>query len=157
MESNKRYKLCPHCEGRIDINSVSCPFCGRNISERMGYHENEYDEVEEKPYQSSLSVQQTLSSLYPPPYQPKVFDDGEIEEEDDETEEASIEEKETITSKDYLWPALFLTLGANLFFLSILMLFFSKNGEILLQWNAKYWVFYFLVSLPLFYFGYRRL
>ncbi len=154
MEQNKRLKLCPHCEGRIEIDAVSCAYCGRNISEKV-----RYDEIyNEEP--RNFSGNDSLSSLYPPPYRPKVFDEEEEtqfeEENEEEIEDISQEESEP-ASNDYVWSTVLLSVGINLLLLSLFMIFFSKDGQILLQWNAKYWFLYFLLAVPFIYYGYKRL
>jgi hypothetical protein len=163
MEMNKNLKLCPHCDGRIEIDAVSCAFCGRNIVDNIRYVEEEVSDVNNSGYKR-LSAQETLSSLYPPPYRPKVYESDEEEETDEGEEEEIIDEdeedtnnKENFIDKSSVITMILLSVGANFFFLSLFIMIFSSNGELLLRWNSHWWIVYFLVSLPFIYFGYKRL
>jgi uncharacterized membrane-anchored protein YitT (DUF2179 family) len=61
------------------------------------------------------------------------------------------------TTKNTLWSILLLSAGANLFILGLLQLFFSNGGILRLEWNAHYWFVYSLLSLPILYFGIKKL
>jgi hypothetical protein len=170
MEEKRLMKLCAHCEGRIELDAVSCHFCGRNISDKMtSEDEKVVEDVDAKG--QSLSPQETLASLYPPPYRPKVYEDfedeveeeteeSEEEEETDETEvfqEKEIKKEKGKIPKDFIIIIGCLGVGLNLFLLSLFLIVFSSNGELILQWDAKKWFIYFFVSLPLMVFGWHKL
>ena len=59
MKPKDRQKMCSHCEGRIPVEASSCPYCGMPL---IG------DSMESR---GALSSQESLSSLYPPPYSSK--------------------------------------------------------------------------------------
>ncbi len=61
------------------------------------------------------------------------------------------------TKNQDIWPLLLMAIGAQLLTLGLLLFFFSDDGLLTLQWNAKKWFVYALVSLPMIYFGLRAL
>ena len=155
MAEKERYKMCPHCEGQVNIDFDVCPYCGGDTSYSQT-SDNEY--MPQTPYyfgSQNLSPEETISSLYPPPYQPKIDQAEEVEEVMEEKvmeEEAPAQEE----AKNIL-PILFCSLGVLLFVLGLFMALFSENGELVLRWNAKLWYLYLLTSAPLFYLGFKKL
>lgn len=71
MPQRKRMKLCPSCDGFVDLDVIICPYCGNNVSESTYVNNADEDEMEEKSLGSSMTPEESLSALYPPPYQPK--------------------------------------------------------------------------------------
>ncbi|MDN3504968.1 MAG: hypothetical protein P0S95_05285 [Rhabdochlamydiaceae bacterium] len=57
------------------------------------------------------------------------------------------------SAKKETLSVLFLSLGAQLFAIGLLLLFFSTDGHLTLEWRAKNWYLYCLVALPLLGFG----
>ncbi len=162
MKSQERTKLCPNCDGLVAIEVSICPYCGSSVFESNNNNLNSLDDSIK-----SLSAKETLDSLYPPPYRPKSFegpeekpgngngdeDDGEPDE-DDEGEDEDDGELDEKTNNGLMHTILF-WVGVNILAFSIILLLFSKNGELHLKWNANYWFLYSLVGIPLVYFGYR--
>ena len=48
-----------------------------------------------------------------------------------------------------------LSVGVQLFIFSLLLVFFSDGGALLLRWSSRFWFLYLFASLPLLLFGYR--
>jgi len=67
MNPKKRQKLCPSCEGEVDLDVIFCPFCGTDLLEEKNFSQN--------------------TTYYPPPYKPKL--EEEIEEVKKQEEEAN--------------------------------------------------------------------
>ncbi len=166
----EREKLCVQCEGRISLDAQTCPYCAADQSTtRM---QNSF----QAPIFQSQSLEDSLTSLYTPPYQgkrpqfesqasqelPPMYEEPPLYKEVTERPEmnpllgATVEE-ETNKPKSSLWPTLFLIAGANLAILGLMQLFFSKDGLLRLEWDANYWFFYCLLAAPLLYFGYKKL
>lgn len=157
MKSNERQKMCTTCDGRIALEALACPYCG---AEQSGSGQV---------YLQHKSIQESLTSLYPPPYAAKNATQSHYQElmpekkfqhtsassspqiHLDNQQEAPIEEKSSF------WPLFALTVGSNLLVLGLLQLFFSDNGFLTLQWESRYWFVYCLGALPLFYIGYKKL
>ncbi len=140
VKAKKRQKLCYNCEGEVDLDVIVCPFCAADLRE-------------EKPEQQAPQLQQsfknidTQQSLYPPPYSPRV---REIEE---EVQSAQVGEE----PKGSYGSVILLTLGAQLLLLGLFMLFFSSKGSLILKWDARFWYFYIIASIPLLIFGAKSL
>lgn len=144
MKTKKRQKLCYNCEGEVDLDVIVCPFCAADLRE-------------EKPEQSISQVQQvyqnmdTQKSLYPPHYAPRVR-----EEEQEEIPEGLQQDHEEEPKTSY-GAIVLLTLGAQLLLLGLFTLFFSSKGALVLKWDARFWYFYVLASVPLIIFGVKSL
>jgi hypothetical protein len=160
MKLNERHKMCATCDGRIPLDATSCPYCAAEQTQA---------------YQQHKWIQESLTSLYPPPYgaknapQQKEFAPKPLVQEsmleksfqqvspptrlnNEETPQESPKE-ETMS----FWPILFFSAGAHLLVIGLLQLFFSDQGLLTLQWQSRYWFLYCLSALPLFYFGLRKL
>lgn len=157
-------KMCPSCDGNVAMNAVYCPYCGSDIFEKSENlaEQKTSDDVK------SLSYEETLSSLYPPPYKPKTIQTAtskyyeEKNDTDEELEEGPEENEEddstsTKNEKNALIPTALFWIGINIFVFSILLLVFSQNGFLYLKWNAKFWFLYSIISIPLLYFGFKGL
>ena len=153
MEGKKRMKLCSYCDGQIDLDVIACPYCGCSVTPSL------YEEEKKSfspPTTRSLSPKETLASLYPPPYQPKVYSTPSPEKE----KEQSIEQEEIFEmeeNKISLSSILLFSIGLSLFLFSLFLFFFSYKGEVVLRWDAKYWLVYLLLAAPLLFFGFRGL
>lgn len=147
MEKKKSLKLCNHCDGQIELDSVFCPYCGTEVRAEKEGQTNERGRTSK-----SLSAEETLSSLYPPPYQPKGLE-APFEK---EAVMATEESKKEVNESSALWPILCLSVGFNFLLLSLFLLLFSGRDELIFKWNTHLWFVYLIISAPLIYFGYRR-
>ncbi|NGX39979.1 MAG: hypothetical protein KR126chlam1_01319 [Chlamydiae bacterium] len=175
MKSAEREKICINCEGRIPFDTTICPYCA---SEQAASQNNSF----QTPLFQNQSLEDSLTSLYTPPYQGKrpqfsptaeeespeeqgYFDESDEPLYKDVTEKpamdpligATVEEQEEPVSRSPLVPTLFLTAGLNLAILGLMQLCFSKNGILRLEWNASHWFFPVILAAPLLYFGYKKL
>jgi len=146
MKQNKRQKLCYHCEGEVDLEVIFCPFCGTDLLEESNGAE-ESEKIDPDAAFRTLSEKQSNSSLYPPPYLPKSSVD------DDAPEEVQDLEEEIEKEKSAFLPLIFLSMGAWLLALAVLLFVFSKNGFVTLRFDAKMWLVYLLISAPLLFAG----
>jgi hypothetical protein len=150
MHQNQRTKMCPNCEGNVALEESICPYCGSSVFTKNENLTSQKSDDDIK----SLSYEETLASLYPPPYKPRVIEpsyEKEEEQKDESDQKKQIEKKET----NALLPTILFWVGVNIFVFSFILLLFSHNGVLYLQWNASYWYLYSLISLPLLYFGFR--
>ncbi len=90
------------------------------------------------------NLEETPPQLYPPPYVP-----GNV----------VTEEQEEVPKKEVhsFVPLMLLTLGVQAFLIGILLFILSENGSVHLQFDAKTWLFYLLFSIPVLYFGIKKL
>lgn len=169
MKSEDSQKICVSCEGRIPLNADTCRYCGTN--QNMN---------ESAPLFQNQSLEDSLTSLYTPPYQGKRPNFEKVQSHQMELDEALAHEesgyKGVAKSRfadpfskvagenedeerrpSALWPTILLVAGSNFFLLGLMQLFFSKNGWLRLEWDASHWFFYWLLSAPLLFFGVKRL
>lgn len=180
MSQNKRMKMCTCCDGYVDLDVIVCPYCGSDLSNVSGVKPQKKEEVfPGAQYKKKMSVEETLSSLYPPPYNPKNIPEPDImkNSSDDpiintsrkfnfmEEEKVNVAEKvqekkvdQNSTSSFFrILPILLFSIGVNVLLLGLYLLIFSTNGEIFIRWNADLWYVYMIVSIPLVAFGYKML
>lgn len=174
MKSTEKEKMCSTCDGMIPFDVDNCPYCG---TEQNARQQNSF----QTPIFKTQSLEDSLTSLYTPPYmgkrpqfgqQPEIstheetpmtsYNNAPIYKEVTEKPQmnpllgATVEEEEASPQNSF-FCTLLLTLGANFCILGLIQLFFSKNGILRLEWNANYWFFYCLIGAPLIYFGMKKL
>jgi len=190
MVAKEKEKLCIQCEGRIPLSAQTCPYCA---SEQGAGRRSFYS-----PLFQDQSLQDSLTSLYTPPYQgkhpqfgtipeshessfepeesqapssqqefafgaPPIYEEAPIykdvtpprEEELLYQDPSSVEEE--VPTQSSLWPSLFLMFGIYLFIIGFMQMAFSQQGVLKMEWNARYWFCYLLLSAPLLFFGWKRL
>jgi len=174
VKAKEQEKLCPHCEGRISVTAEICPYCATEQSvskEQTPFH---------SPLFENQTLQDSLTSLYTPPYQGKRPQFGEIPHEaedppaspytssptyqdvtsappqEDPLIGATVELDEE-TPRSTLSPMLSLLCGVYLFLIGFMQLCFAKEGVLHLEWNARFWFLFILFSAPLLYFGIKQL
>lgn len=146
MKPNDRQKMCPNCDGRIPHEATQCPYCFANLPSLPDGNQG-----------TLFSLQ---DSLYTPPYRNATPEEKKpapkTETAAPTSMAATAKSPEMAQETAGFWPILLLTLGANLFTLGILQFFFSDEGAVRLEIQSGYWFLFVLLSLPLFYFGYRK-
>ena len=152
MKPKKRQKLCHNCEGEVDIDVIVCPFCAADLREEKP----EQQHPSYNPSVRNLNHQQTMQSLYPPPYKSSEssVSQGVLQEEGSPSlagEPADDKKKNVFT------PTILFTLGVHLFLLGVLMLLFSHKGVVMLKWDARFWFLYVFASVPFLVLGYKAL
>jgi len=115
----------------------------------------------------TLNTDKTIASLYPPPYQPNAFKGPSVEETESVVHEQSAQQttpaqeaaepegKTEIVST--LVPILLFSFGVNFFLLGLILFFFSEEGSLHLKFNGSLWFLYVFLSMPLLYFGFKKL
>jgi hypothetical protein len=149
MKTKKRQKMCYNCEGEIDLDVIVCPFCAADLRE-------EKPEQQTPTYHHSVHLKNlnTQQSLYPS-QQAQIKERVEEEVQEEEEPNPAVEEEEAPTNT--ILPIVLMTLGSQLFLFGLLILLFSKNGEMTLKWSAEFWWLYTLASLPFLIFGYKAI
>lgn len=171
MKTTEKQKMCPHCDGMIAIEAEICSYCGhQQVLENKGA---------QTPLFQNQSLQDSLTSLYTPPYSGKrpqftqreqqisstVKDNAMYKNVTDEKFQdplqaistAAANESHEKEGESSLWTTVFMVVASNFFLLGLLQLFFSENGVLKLEWDGSYWFIYCLISLPLFYMGIKKL
>lgn len=183
MKQVDRTKVCWNCEADVSYEATYCPFCGTDL---LTSSSEPPPPPKESQQFTQQSLEESLASLYKPPYSARnrqglgIPDEREessfreahppkedplfqsyesVQQPQEVVEEKVIEEKveEEETARGNVWPLLLLSIGAHLFLLGMLILFCSKEGRTVLEWNSRYWFFYCLLSAPLLFLGIRQL
>jgi hypothetical protein len=167
MKPTDRQKMCSHCDGRVPFEASECPYCGHEFPE-------ESKASSQTPLFKNQSLQESLASLYTPPYNqsktplkspPLQKKPIEMSREPtpihplaagSTTIAATADNESNEVAKKSFWSLFALIVGGNLFILGLLQLFFSEEGVLRLEWDGSFWYLYCLISLPLFYFGYKK-
>ncbi|HSX04492.1 MAG TPA: hypothetical protein VLG76_07165 [Rhabdochlamydiaceae bacterium] len=173
MKPVDKQKMCPHCEGRIPYEAEICPYCAQEqVAEKVSHSF-------QTPLFQNQSLQESLTSLYTPPYSGKrpLFSQNETQSTHPVKENAmyknvtdekfqdplqAISNAAAVDSdqkegESSLWPTIFMVAASNFFILGLLQLFFSEDGLLKLEWDGSYWFLYCLISLPLFYVGVKKM
>jgi len=179
MQTKDRQKMCGNCDGRIPFDADTCPYCA---SEQSAAPQSA-GSAKELHHQS---LQDSLTSLYTPPYAGKspgfMSPTGEKKEVPNFSNPQPLkepmaekrfssagvslgvptipvdaaEEHQVDEGRSSFWPILLLSFGANLLMVGLLQLFFSDNGFLRLEWDSSYWFVYCLAALPLFFLGFKK-
>lgn len=145
---NQLKKMCVFCHAQVAMGAKICPFCRAHFDQIHSHTDLE----PRKKDPLGLSEKQTIDSLYPPPYQPKM---ERIEEEIQKSQEEEVEEEKISTQpKSVLLPIFLFSLGSQLLIFSLFLLFFSKEGMLVMQWNSSLWYLYSILSLGMLFGGY---
>jgi hypothetical protein len=175
MHPKDRQKMCTSCDGRIPFDAEVCPYCAAEQRPTVAPLASSAKEMHHQ------SLQDSLTSLYSPPYAAKsATPSGEKKEFYNKPEPLkepmaekrfnhasaslgvptipmdSAEEQHSDEGKSSFWPIFLLSIGANLLTVGLLQLFFSDNGFLRLEWNSSYWFVYCLAALPLFFLGFKK-
>ncbi len=163
MKPTERQKICTQCDGRIPVDAAQCLYCGADTT-RLS---------EPSSFSKHQALEESLTSLYKPQYNskssppiPNQAPEPKGYEEVKKNKPAApipsaipiIEEKKDEEGiKEAFWSIFSLSLGGLLLTISLLQLFFEDGGKLVLEWNAKYWFLYALISIPLIYVGIKNL
>jgi len=174
MKSAEREKICYNCEGRIALDAETCPYCASD--QTRSSMQNSF----QTPIFQNQSLEDSLTSLFTPPYQGKRPQFSEPTHQEEENQSMPVQEEMPLyrevtekpqmdpmmgapkpesqeePSQNALLPTILLVIGANLFILGMMQLIFSKDGFLRLEWDASNWFFYCLIGAPLLYFGYKK-
>lgn len=173
MKPTDRQKMCVSCDGRVPFEAIVCPYCSTDMAKAP-----EIDPARDAGAKHQ-AIQDSLTSLYTPPYQQKASKGTETKTKKAEKAKAPAAEEERFVppahlggvpaaavtrdpaqekdAKSVLISILALSLGSLLFILGILQIFFAEDGVLRLEWDASRWFIYCLAALPLLYYGYRKI
>ena len=184
MDKRTTLKLCWSCDGEVNNQSVQCPYCGSHLGTNqedsvLNSHKedtcmtNEDNQSQPKFQQVErvASSQDSFTPLYSQTnssaeqHQEQVYkqetpqnsfsQEGDLESRDSVARENS-ELESSGSVKEVLAFSLLLT-AMGLFLFSVILFLFSKDGYLVLKWKASYWTFCLLLSMPVFYFGWKAL
>lgn len=147
MSATPKKKMCWNCEGRVAFSDENCPFCGVYLSSSTLINVQNESSTHIPPYSTSSD-----KSIPPSPYGMKEKEEDQTEINDDLQEEAL-----TSTNKNPLLPTILLLAGSIFLVFGMILLVFSHQGVLTLQWNGTYWFAYLGLALVLLFCGWRAL
>jgi len=150
MKTQNRQKICYNCNAQVDLDVIVCPYCGTDLLEEFDSDYKSEEDTDSK----ALSYKQTIASLYPPPNQ--MQDEENMENDEDYEEKETEEEIDQPKGSDSIAAAI-LTVSLSLIGFSLLLFFFSKEGEITLNVNNKHLIVLSLISIPALLWSWRNL
>ncbi len=174
MKQADRTKVCTSCEADVNSEATYCPFCGADLLPLSA----KADPLPQDDKFTSQSFQESLASLYKPPYSVRNTKGLGVPEESEESGYTEVKEPEedplfrpyeetvlkeapaprkSINRRGTVLPLLLLALGVTLLFLGLFLLLFSSDGVVTLQWKSRYWFIYALTSLPALFLGAKLL
>lgn len=148
MKPADRQKMCSNCNGRVAVESSECPYCAHEFPESSKNNSFKHQ-----------TLQDSLTSLYKPPYSAGKVSSSPYEAPQAPSMPASAavaEEEPKEDAKGDFWALFALIVAGNLLTLGLLQFFFSEEGTLRLEWDSSYWYLYCLIALPLFYLGFKK-
>lgn len=180
MKTTDKQKICSNCHGRISTEAEICPYCAHEQQMVLPTKESSVSQAD---LFQQRSLQDSLASLYSPPYASKAPQFLDPEKNPLKKEKSSYakakasdplpspyaapaagtvfaaspeeEAQAKNESKGSFWSLLLLLLGSNLFTLGLAQLFFSEGSVLRLEWSSEHWYFYCLFAIPLIFMGVR--
>ena len=171
MKKKNEKKLCWNCDGSVSLHLTHCPYCGVDL----GGKQPESEEVQfvspfkQQSYESDLPFAQpqkeapsSFSQYQEEETKNPVKDFAVSKEEWQEslempTKTEDLSKEEASHTKKEITAFLLLLPGLVFFLFGALLLFFSKEGKLVLEWNQNFGYLYLLGAVPLLFLGYRSL
>lgn len=158
MSAIPKKKLCWNCEGNVSRQIDNCPYCGvylhaEELEEEGFWHpsrqSSKYQELEQEQEQDP-----TPSPLYQitPEVEETTATHPKIEELELKAHLVSFEQL-----KQDVFPTLFLMSGSVFFLFGVILLLFSQEGSLTLQWNGNHWIYFLALGIPFLCYGWKCL
>lgn len=147
MSAIPKKKLCWNCDGRVALPDENCPYCGVYLSSSTLLNPQNESATHIPPYSSGSD-----KSIPPSPYNLK-----ENEEIIDEDKEEIQEKALNPNNNNSLLPFILLLPGSVFLIFGFILLIFSQQETLTLQWNTSYWFVYLGIASLLLFTGWRSL
>lgn len=150
MSTTVKRKLCWNCEGSVTRDAANCPYCGVYLHPK---DDDGYEDIEDHrpPYAIPEEQENTV------PEAPYAATREAVIENKPEKTPLQIMKAQSADWKIVVLPLAMLLAGSLSLLFGVLLLLFSHNGTFTLQWNASYWVYYLVASIPLLFMGWKSL
>ncbi len=139
MSAIPKKKLCWNCEGNVSRQIDNCPFCGVYLHAA----EDESEERWNPSFQSRPQIDEENSN-HPIPFSPLQ---DPIDQPDTSLNDFSPPSIYSQIRHEIL-PILLLMSGSVFFLFGVILLLFSQNGTLVLQWNGNHWPYFLIASIP---------
>lgn len=141
MSKPVKTKLCWNCEGNVSRSAENCPYCAVYLSPEEEAKESEQP-TPKPPYRAEKTT-----DIPKAPY-------ASLHEPEEVAREMALK---PAGLKTLFLPLIFLTTGLIFVFFALMLLFFSENGKLTLQWDGDVWYIYGILALPLLILGWYYL
>lgn len=152
MSAVPKKKLCWNCEGSVSREVDNCPYCGVYV------YSGEQEDYSN--WNAGYHSEDSRAGEIPDPIY-RVPKEHGIENNEDEvisSEASSFSSSDILTHlKKEVFPILFLMTGSVFFLFGVVLLLFSQNGTLVLQWQSQNGYYFFLLAFPLVAFGWKFL
>lgn len=149
MSAIPKKKLCWNCDGRVALSDENCPYCGVYLSSSSLINQQNENSTHIAPYQTGSD-----KSIPASPYEMKK---NEEESKAEDSTELVHEEALNPSQKSALLPLALMLAGSVLLVFGLILLTFSHQGTLTLQWNASYWFVYLGAASIMLFVGWRSL
>ncbi|MBS0623855.1 MAG: hypothetical protein JSS62_04455 [Verrucomicrobia bacterium] len=140
-------RICWNCDGDVSHHFTDCPYCGVDLTRVPSDHASHPRELGD-PFQAApQSATQPRNGLAVSEQDWKQALDATVSSE----KEPPIQVKRELVALLLLLPGIVFCLFA------LLLIFFSDDGVLALQWNQSLAYFYFLGAVPLIFLGWKIL
>lgn len=147
MSAVPKKKLCWNCEGNVSRVIDNCPYCGVYL------HANEEAEEEAKWHKIRHSEEDDIPS---PVYQMLPDEEADQQQANPTSVKGGFDWSHFMPQlKQDLFPMLFLMAGSLFFLFGVVLLLFSQDGKLILEWDSNYSTYFLGAALPLFALGWK--
>lgn len=152
MSAVPKKKLCWNCEGNVSKELDNCPYC------KVYLHA--IDSEEDSQWNPSYHAPKLTEEIPSPLYQISV--EQNLEDQEDQVNASPHAVPFHLNFpleqlKRDVFPTLFLMMGSLFFLFGVVLILFSQNGTLTLQWQGHYGFYYLLLAFPLIVFGWKFL
>jgi len=147
MSAIPKKKLCWNCEGNVSKEIDNCPYCGVYL------HATE--EESEESWNPSFQDERdgTQSTEDSDDVQP--FTSEQLNRNSHNLSNNILPSSLFSQIKSEILPILLLMSGSIFFLFGVILLLFSQNGLLVLQWNGNNWLYFLLASIPALILGWK--
>ncbi len=149
-------RLCWNCEGDVEADSGSCPYCGVDL----GGEESPPEQTDT--FEPAFRVVQSVKEAPVPEPAYRIAPSGTVSEqtwnESINGERGQQEMKVQVEGiKGWLLPLVMLLSGSVFLLFGLVLFLFSEDGVFTLRWNANFSLLYLVGAIPLLYYGWNSL
>lgn len=170
MGKKNHKKLCWNCDGSVGVHLNQCPYCGIDLTKKSDSLERSSFSFQEPAPSTFSSSENPLGHPFQRAYQEEAIPKSpygnlsvtqeewnQALEGDSASQKNEEEGSSSHTDKNGMIALLLLLPGVVFFLFGLILILFSNNGVLTLQWNQSFAYFYFLGALPLLILGWKAL
>lgn len=147
MNQKSKKKLCWNCEGRVGFTDEHCSYCGVYLSPSTTV---DLPEKGDDTYSPPYSAGRSETGFTPqPPYQQRADESLQSEALQHAPAEETNDMRSVVLSLSTLLT------GSVFFLFGLVLLLFSRNGNLVLQWSGEYWYIYLCSGILMLLIGWR--